>query len=416
MSWLLADITGIKDSILSGDKREWHEETCIAQKMSWAAGRKTTRAEDLAYCLMGLFDINMPLLYGEGAQKAFIRLQTEIMARTTDESIFAWRYHETDRRRHFGLLAEHPSWFTSSGDVYISIRQGGLPFERSSTHQMTSRGVRIDPSRILSKKLDEKLERGEKEGFLMPLNSYEFHNLDHYYVLALKMIKITDFFGRASPDPWRRLPDLELIKVHKGAVEALRWEDEEVIYAPQIQGTTSFSRSRERTLIRTHNLDKYGFTLICDNAWCKYYGPGMAQLIGRNTQGDLILEHSKLEKYSELASSEYGFLFGNESMKFSLIICLGVAVSCNLHWGAPFSESDKLDEFERRQWKKPEDRFWIPHESPCLLKDRCSYYLKDKLYVSASSRVGRESGNSVNIVDVSIGSQERWVNGMRAPE
>ncbi|KAL8325642.1 hypothetical protein RB597_008750 [Gaeumannomyces tritici] len=47
---------------------------CIAQRMSWAAGRVTTRKEDKAYCLMGLFDINMPLLYGEGA-KAFQRLQ-----------------------------------------------------------------------------------------------------------------------------------------------------------------------------------------------------------------------------------------------------------------------------------------------------------------------------------------------------
>ncbi len=39
--------------------------TSIAQKMSWAARRKTTRIEDQAYSLMGLFQVNMPLLYGE---------------------------------------------------------------------------------------------------------------------------------------------------------------------------------------------------------------------------------------------------------------------------------------------------------------------------------------------------------------
>ncbi|CAG8975659.1 hypothetical protein HYALB_00012317 [Hymenoscyphus albidus] len=55
------------------------EEYHISMKMSWAARRTTTRAEDMAYCLLGLFDISMPLLYGEGGQKAFIRLQEEIL-------------------------------------------------------------------------------------------------------------------------------------------------------------------------------------------------------------------------------------------------------------------------------------------------------------------------------------------------
>ncbi|KAF7534325.1 hypothetical protein G7054_g6308 [Neopestalotiopsis clavispora] len=57
--------------------------------MSWAARRHTTRQEDMAYCLLGLFDVNMPMLYGEGA-KAFLRLQEEIIRRTNDRSIFAF--------------------------------------------------------------------------------------------------------------------------------------------------------------------------------------------------------------------------------------------------------------------------------------------------------------------------------------
>ncbi|KAF1812072.1 hypothetical protein P152DRAFT_44048 [Eremomyces bilateralis CBS 781.70] len=52
--------------------------SCIAQRMSWAAHRTTTKVEDMAYLLMGLFGVNMPLLYGEGA-KAFLQLQEEIM-------------------------------------------------------------------------------------------------------------------------------------------------------------------------------------------------------------------------------------------------------------------------------------------------------------------------------------------------
>ncbi|KAI9713593.1 MAG: hypothetical protein M1820_000975 [Bogoriella megaspora] len=61
----------------------------VAERMSWAARRMTTRDEDIAYCLLGIFDVNMPLLYGEG-KKAFIRLQEEIMKTSDDTSIFAW--------------------------------------------------------------------------------------------------------------------------------------------------------------------------------------------------------------------------------------------------------------------------------------------------------------------------------------
>jgi len=62
---------------------------CVAQIMSWASMRRTSRVEDLAYCLLGLFDVGIPLLYGEG-ERAFRRLQEEIMRNSDDESIFVW--------------------------------------------------------------------------------------------------------------------------------------------------------------------------------------------------------------------------------------------------------------------------------------------------------------------------------------
>ncbi|KDR68887.1 hypothetical protein GALMADRAFT_39905, partial [Galerina marginata CBS 339.88] len=64
-------------------------EISIAQRMSWAAMRQTTKIEDAAYSLLGIFDVNMPTLYGEG-WKAFIRLQLEIIKNSEDESLFAW--------------------------------------------------------------------------------------------------------------------------------------------------------------------------------------------------------------------------------------------------------------------------------------------------------------------------------------
>ncbi|KAK0666609.1 heterokaryon incompatibility protein-domain-containing protein [Cercophora samala] len=66
-------------------------EVSVARRMSWAAKRQTTRIEDQAYCLLGLFNINMPMLYGEGS-KAFTRLQIEIMKTTDDCSLLAWGF------------------------------------------------------------------------------------------------------------------------------------------------------------------------------------------------------------------------------------------------------------------------------------------------------------------------------------
>ncbi|KAI5992127.1 heterokaryon incompatibility protein-domain-containing protein [Pisolithus albus] len=85
----------------------------VAQIMSWAARRKTTRMEDRAYSLMGLFGVNMPLLYGEG-KKAFRRLQLEIIREFDDQSIFAW---EPRTRRAGSFLAGDPSDFLTCGGI-----------------------------------------------------------------------------------------------------------------------------------------------------------------------------------------------------------------------------------------------------------------------------------------------------------
>ena len=105
-------------------------ELSIAQRMSWAADRETTREEDRAYSLLGLFDINMSTLYGEGS-KAFYRLQEELLKQYADTSLFAWslwpRYEAASGRppsrylyghAHIGesyLFAPSPDVFRSSG-------------------------------------------------------------------------------------------------------------------------------------------------------------------------------------------------------------------------------------------------------------------------------------------------------------
>lgn len=90
---LIEDITGIDCDVLT--HRKSHNDISVAARMSWAAQRITTRVEDHAYCLLGIFNIVMHPIYGEG-EHAFIRLQEEILRRIPDDSIFAWESHVYD--------------------------------------------------------------------------------------------------------------------------------------------------------------------------------------------------------------------------------------------------------------------------------------------------------------------------------
>jgi hypothetical protein len=68
-------ITGISVGALQGDPLS---QFSVEERMSWVGQRKTRREEDAAYSLLGIFDVHMPLIYGEGRSKAFARLQREI--------------------------------------------------------------------------------------------------------------------------------------------------------------------------------------------------------------------------------------------------------------------------------------------------------------------------------------------------
>ncbi len=84
----------------------------VAERMSWAARRITSREEDRAYSLMGLFGVHMPPLYGEGGLRAFERLQEEIIRRSPDHTILAWHGYGTFPST--GVLASSPDQFCSA--------------------------------------------------------------------------------------------------------------------------------------------------------------------------------------------------------------------------------------------------------------------------------------------------------------
>ncbi|KAK2028118.1 HET-domain-containing protein [Colletotrichum zoysiae] len=100
--------TGIQKPCLSGDLGP--SDFSIAEVMSWASARVTTRLEDQAYCLLGLFGVNMPLLYGEG-RKAFLRLQEEIIKVSVDQSIFVY---DVEALAMTAPLATDPALFARS--------------------------------------------------------------------------------------------------------------------------------------------------------------------------------------------------------------------------------------------------------------------------------------------------------------
>jgi hypothetical protein len=119
----------------------------ISARMSWASLRETTRTEDIAYCLLGIFNINMPLLYGEGSN-AFQRLQEEIVRRYNDQTLLIWKNVSRDSlplphgNQVFArnkLFALHPSMFWQGyqfqpissllEDHTISISSDGLELD-----------------------------------------------------------------------------------------------------------------------------------------------------------------------------------------------------------------------------------------------------------------------------------------------
>ena len=160
---VLTSRTGVPAGILN--KTQELSSQSIAQRMSWASERVTTREEDWAYCLLGIFDVNMPLFYGEGERKAFLRLQEEIIRKSDDHSIFAWDIHALQKPSKLsdggavatssarivqqleflhGLLAPSPKAFGQCQNVRETTSRRGR-----TAYTMTNRGLSISFAALL---------------------------------------------------------------------------------------------------------------------------------------------------------------------------------------------------------------------------------------------------------------------------
>ncbi|TGO49577.1 hypothetical protein BCON_0206g00120 [Botryotinia convoluta] len=135
LTQVISHITGISASYLLGYSPI--TAASVALRMFWVSRRKTTRVEDMAYCMLGIFDINMPLLYGEGT-KAFVRLQEEIIKVSVNHTIFCWTWTSTVPPAWTNLIAPSPDTFQGSRDFIPAST-----FGQASPYSMTNAGLSI---------------------------------------------------------------------------------------------------------------------------------------------------------------------------------------------------------------------------------------------------------------------------------
>ncbi|RSL38120.1 hypothetical protein CEP53_015156 [Fusarium sp. AF-6] len=179
-SGMISSITKIHEPALIGQRDI--NTFQVVYRMSWAAGRKTTRPEDIAYCLFGIFDVNLPMLYGEGTN-AFLRLQEEICQRVHDLTLFAWKT-DTDEE-HRGIFARSPKEF-----AYASY-QTYLYAPVSGDVRVSNRGVIFDDMELMVVK---------KQGLFMPFNFFQIRGSTEFTPGGIFLEKTPDGYVRVKTD------------------------------------------------------------------------------------------------------------------------------------------------------------------------------------------------------------------------
>ncbi|KAH9479030.1 Vegetative incompatibility protein HET-E-1 [Psilocybe cubensis] len=112
----------------------------IRNRLRWASNRKTTRVEDQAYCLLGIFDVDMSIAYGEG-DNAFHRLQVAIIGESSDRSVFLWGGRHS---RKSTMLAKEPACFAWPYPVLMhDFDESQRDSSIDPTFMLTNHGLKI---------------------------------------------------------------------------------------------------------------------------------------------------------------------------------------------------------------------------------------------------------------------------------
>ncbi|KAI0432720.1 HET-domain-containing protein [Xylaria sp. FL1042] len=193
---ILAWITGVDPGVLKGGSLD---QILVGRRMSWAANRQTRRVEDIAYCLLGIFDINMPLLYGEG-EKAFVRLQEEIIRSSNDLSIFAWTAALGDKRTFRSIWAGSPNEFKSCQFLV----KPALEWNGRGEYSITSRGLRTtDMIRTV------RGEASRKGSYFLPLDCVDARQKKHIRFVSLEQYG-PSLFARRKPWLYDTVVDIDV--------------------------------------------------------------------------------------------------------------------------------------------------------------------------------------------------------------
>ncbi|KAF6836345.1 HET domain-containing protein [Colletotrichum musicola] len=201
----ISRITGIPVDILRSPAEAGNKS--VAQRMSWASGRETSRSEDMAYCLLGIFGINMPLLYGEGA-RAFIRLQQEIAREHSDQSLFAWGLDQEFGEGKGTIFATSPGQFAGAGEVMMA------PKSSMPTFHLNNKGLEITLHLFQLHPTEWETSRRCRPFYHAMLESWVYGAKGEEYAICLPMFRVRD-------QEWDPRSGEEMIRFPSGPVKIL---------------------------------------------------------------------------------------------------------------------------------------------------------------------------------------------------
>jgi Heterokaryon incompatibility protein (HET) len=374
---LISSITGIKFLFTS-------QEASIAQKMSWASDRMTTRIEDQAYCLMGLLGVNMPPLYGEGS-KAFQRLQLELLKITDDETIFAWGYDKTGYEKYThapGLLADSVAAFRESGDIIQSAFDKDRP-----PFLMTNKGIRME---VL---VDSRSLGGH---LIVPLNC---KNQGKTVCLILEELDGNDYRGPGLRREWKLGSEANTANDSKRTVLYVK-QNNSLVQRPSLDLPRQF-------MIKSDSLLSNGFTIF-EALDTNYYQND--QIPWYITTHTLLQDHEqyiyRLAVQEMFHNSGVFLSFSNKDSDVFVILLW------RTNYAEGYYDQMTMSIFIPDQPKPFSEMFSVlqqevqrasdKHENEIVLVDRASRYMKSGKCVSATLRLGVDFGDPLYFLDIEI--------------
>lgn len=285
----LSDATRIDLPVLENSR--CLSEFSIARRMSWACACSYDREEDLAYALIGLFGVNMTILYGEGPM-AFLRLQEEILKSTDDASLFCWQAGPHATQEYRGLFARSPAEFSHFASI--------PPIEPLRIHgdvQLTSAGVVIK---------DVSVSHGFGSDIVLPLYSEDGTARYGMYLRFWKGSYVKPYFGftRLANDASQTVTRICIIRdvdISMSGKVAMDFREVELAQLSAGNCDGSF-RERRRCNIPVHHFESHAGSLAIDRG----YMPSTEEPHQHGTRSNLYAQHR-----GSLNSTENGEIAGN---------------------------------------------------------------------------------------------------------